>query len=181
MIFAIIIVVAIVAVIALVLYKEKEKNKEDEIEKLKSEIKKTENTIIFEDEIEETLKYNKKPLLTKREEEFYKKIKPICDNSNIIILSKVRLADIVEPNKDLPFKEKQTYLNKIIKKHIDFILCKPDNMEIIALVELDDTTHRQKKRIESDEFKNKLCKEVGYRLIRVNSYEEFEREFTINY
>lgn len=177
MIFLILIPIALI--ILLLIYIQKQKVKKVEAEK-KKENNKIE-TIIFDDEKEEIMPYRKKALLTNREEEFYKQIKPICDNSNIKILSKVRLADIVEPNKDLQYREKQTYLNKIIKKHIDFILCNPENLEIIALIELDDTTHNQKKRIESDEFKNKLCETVGYSLIRVNSYEEFEKEFTKNF
>lgn len=125
---------------------------------------------------DEIMPYNKKLLLTKNEWAFYKEIKPICDKNNLHIISKVRLADIVEVDKNIEYKERQKYFNKIKNKHIDFILCNPDNLAIIALVELDDKSHERKDREKSDEFKNKLFEKVGYKLIRARRNENFEKK-----
>ncbi len=128
-----------------------------------------------ENKVESNMPYTKKYLLTKNEWAFYKKIKPICDKNNIHIISKVRLADIIEVKKGLDNQERQKYFNKIINKHIDFILCNPENLAILALVELDDKSHERKERIESDNFKNNLFKTVGYKLIRTNQQSDFEK------
>jgi len=129
---------------------------------------------------DETMPYNKKYLLTKNEWVFYKKIKPICDENNLHIISKVRLADIVEVKKDINNKDKQKYFNKIKNKHVDFILCNPENLAIIALIELDDRSHERKDRIESDTFKDKLFSTVGYKLIRLKTSDTFEKELIRN-
>lgn len=125
---------------------------------------------------DEIMPYNKKLLLTKNEWAFYKEIKPICDKNNLHIISKVRLADIVEVDKNIEYKERQKYFNKIKNKHIDFILCNHDNLAIIALVELDDKSHERTDREKSDEFKNKLFEKVGYKLIRTRRNEDFEKK-----
>lgn len=124
---------------------------------------------------EENLPYIKKYLLTKNEWIFYKKIKPICDKYKFHIIAKVRLADIVEVKKGLDNKERQKYFNKIKNKHIDFVICNPENLAIIGLIELDDRSHENKERIKSDNFKDKLSKTVGYKLIRVKQNEDFEK------
>ena len=122
--------------------------------------------------------YNKKLLLTKNEWNFYKGILPICSENNLHIIAKVRLADLVEIEKGLDKKQWQKYFNKIQNKHIDFVLCNPENLKVIALVELDDKSHNRQDRIERDNFINKLCQKVGYRLIRVKNAEELKMKIS---
>ena len=45
----------------------------------------------------------------------------------------------------------QKYFNKINRKHIDFVLAKPDNLQIMLLIELDDCSH-DIKQAERDKF-----------------------------
>lgn len=120
--------------------------------------------------------YQKKYLLTKNEWYFYKKIKPICEKYNLHIISKVRLADIVDVKSNLNKSEQQIYFNKIQNKHVDFILCNPENLAIVALIELDDSSHKNQNRIERDEFLNNLCEKVDYKLIRITNMNDFENE-----
>lgn len=136
---------------------------------------KIQNELVEDNKTDEIMPYNKKLLLTKNEWAFYKKIKPICNKYNLHIISKVRLADLVEVKKDLDYKDKQKYFNKIKNKHIDFVLCNPDNLAVIALIELDDKTHERQDRIERDKFVNKLCDEVGYIIIRTYQNDDFEK------
>ena len=105
-------------------------------------------------------------ILTDRELEFYKKLKPIADELDLVICPKVRLADIVSVHN--AGKDRQKYFNKIQSKHVDFALCDQD-MKFKLLVELDDSTHQRADRQKSDEFKNLLFKHVQLPLIRVNS------------
>lgn len=141
---------------------------------------KNKSQTIDDNDCEENMPYNKKYLLTKNEWVFYKKIKPICDKNNLHIIAKVRVADIVEVKKGLENKERQKYFNKIKNKHIDFIICNPENLAIIALIELDDKTHENNQRIKSDNFKDKLSNTVGYKLIRIKQNDDFEKKLIEN-
>lgn len=124
--------------------------------------------------VDNKMPYKKKLLLTKNEWNFYKGISQICSERNLHIIAKVRLADLVEIDEELDKKQWQTYFNKIQNKHIDFVLCNPANLKVIALVELDDKSHNRQNRIERDNFINKLCQKVGYKLIRVKRAEELK-------
>mgnify|MGYP003637939887 FL=1 len=67
----------------------------------------------------------------------------------------------------------QKYRNKIMSKHFDFVLVKPDTTEIVCAIELDDASHRKKDRQERDVFLDEACEDAGIPLIRVkvsNSY-----------
>ena len=115
--------------------------------------------------ITENLPYKKKLLLTKNEWSFYKSLKPIADELGFYVLAKIRVADLVEVTQTKDHSEWQKFFNKINKKHIDFALAKPENLQIVLLIELDDNSHNdtQKKR---DEFIEELYKQTGYKLLR---------------
>ena len=132
--------------------------------------KKITNTVVNEQEepvveITPALPYKKKLLLTKNEWAFYKGLKPVADELGCSVLAKIRVADLVEVNvKDN--KDFMKYYNKINKKHIDFVLAKPENLQIELLIELDDGSHDAKQK-SRDEFVEALYKQTGYKLLRV--------------
>lgn len=116
-------------------------------------------------EVTENLPYKKKLLLTKNEWAFYKSLKPIADELGYSVLAKIRVADLVEVNvKDS--KDFMKYFNKINKKHVDFILAKPENLQIELLIELDDNSHNSSQK-QRDDFVEALYKQTGYKLLRV--------------
>lgn len=125
-------------------------------------------------EAETYMPYEKANLLTQNELKFFKKLKPICDKNNIQINTKIRLADLVNVQDFIAGYEKYNYFNQIKAKHIDFVLCNPENLEPIALIELDDKSHQRYDRIKSDTFKNELFKKTGYELIRVYQSDDIE-------
>jgi len=110
--------------------------------------------------------YQQKDLLTPRELKFYANLRNIAQTYNLSIICKIRLADIVEPNPNLNRKAWYSAFGKITQKHIDFALTDPNDMKIICLIELDDTTHYKKDRIERDVFVNDIFNQVGIKLIR---------------
>lgn len=119
--------------------------------------------------------YVPKPVLTKREYDFYKKLKPLADECGLNIYTKVRLADLIEPK---PKSENPLWMecfNKIKAKHIDFALA-DDDTNIIVLIELDDSSHERPDRIERDDFVNAVLKNTGYTLLRTyGSLDEIKR------
>lgn len=108
--------------------------------------------------------YKRKYLLTKNEFYFYQKLRPIAEKYNLNILTKIRIADLVDVD-TTKTNEYYKYFAKIKSKHIDFALVNV-NMEVIYLIELDDYTHSYKSRKERDNFVNNLLSVTGYKLIR---------------
>ena len=122
----------------------------------------------------EKLPYVKKDLMTKNEWYFYKQLKPIADKHNYSIICKTRVADLIDVQKGLNKSEWQTAFNRINKKHIDFILCKPENLLPVLLIELDDNSHDTEKRKERDEFIEKVLNTTGYKLLRTRGTADLE-------
>lgn len=117
---------------------------------------------------EEKLPYRKKYLLTKNEYGFYKNLKEIADKYGYTVLAKIRFADLVEVNGEAGKSEYMKYFGKIKAKHIDFILCKKENLYPELLIELNDNSHKKEDRIKRDEFVKKIADKVGYKMIFVN-------------
>ena len=124
---------------------------------------------VAEDLPAQNINYRKKPLLTDHERKFYYSLAPIAKKYDLCILSKIRIADLVEPTAHV-YKERSEYFHyfgKIKAKHIDFALCDPEDLEVKLLIELDDWTHGTAKGRERDEFVEEVYRDTGYRLLRV--------------
>ncbi len=119
------------------------------------------------------LPYRKKYLLTNRELKFYKSLKSVADEIGLVVLSKIRVADIVEVQPTTDKKFWQTYFNKINRKHIDFALAKPDDLSIVILIELDDWSHNEH-QYERDRFIESVYKNTGYTLLRVKNSDDLK-------
>lgn len=124
---------------------------------------------VAEDLPAENVNYRRKPLLTDHERKFYYSLAPIAKKYDLCVLSKIRIADLVEPTAHA-YRERSEYFHyfgKIKAKHIDFALCDPADLEIKLLIELDDWTHGTTKGRERDEFVEEVYRDTGYRLLRV--------------
>lgn len=102
-------------------------------------------------ETSENLPYKKNEyFFTMNEKHLYSIINKIAEKMNVVIFSKVRLADLIY------IKSKSenyyTHWNKIKAKHIDFVICNKINYNILFVIELDDKSHERQDRIERDIF-----------------------------
>ena len=88
---------------------------------------------------------------------------------NAVVLGKVRIADVIKPRRGLSRSEWQIAFNKISAKHFDYLICTPDTLSVIAVVELDDRSHARKERIERDQFVVNACLAAGITLHRVKA------------
>lgn len=142
--------------------------------------KKTQNKEPKEDKIEinaaTEFPYEKTYLLTKNEWYFYKALKPIADKMGYSIITKVRLADLIKVKNRLSDKEKIKYFSKIKSKHLDFILCNPDNLAPVLIIELDDNSHNRQDRKERDSFVDTALTTAGYKILRVRGTEDLEEK-----
>jgi len=107
--------------------------------------------------------------LSPSEAEFYKKLKVLADEKDLIVFAKVRLADLVWVPKS--YKSFGFFFNIVKAKQIDFVLCDKDNFEIKCLVELDDKTHGLPQRKSRDRFVNKVVEKSGHNFIRCSEPE----------
>lgn len=102
-------------------------------------------------------------IFTQIERFFYKVLRDITDKMDLIIMTKVRLADIIHVcNNDY------AYFNKIKSKHIDFVLI-DNNGNIKLLIELDDKSHNNCKRQERDKFLNDIFNNLNINLLRIEA------------
>lgn len=120
-------------------------------------------------------KYNKCDyLLTKNELKFYRVLKQITNKLGYSLFCQVSLYQIVN-SKD--YKN----FNKIKSKSIDFVITQ-ENCKILLCIELDDSTHQKRKRIERDSFIDTLFKDLEIKLLRIpvqNFYNIEELELKI--
>lgn len=83
------------------------------------------------------------------------------------IFGKVRVADIVSVNRMSDRRAWQRAFNRISAKHFDFVLCAKDDLAVVAVIELDDKSHEQRKRKERDTFLVGLCQAISLPLVQV--------------
>ncbi len=150
-----ILLIAVIAVAAIVfvrvLRKSSQKSSPDKVEDL-------ENI---------TYPYQKQAfLLTKAERSFFGVLHQAV-GSDYHIFSKVRLADIIRTNSGLDGSKRQSAQNRINSKHVDFLLCDPDNLAIRFVIELDDSSHEKTQRQQRDDFVNKALEAAGVPIMHV--------------
>lgn len=115
--------------------------------------------------------YKKKNLFTRSEYAFFTKLNTAAKSKNIIIFTKVRLEDFIETTST---DERLKYRGYIRSRHVDFILCDENTLQILGAVELDDPSHYSAKAQEIDNFKDELFEAVGIKLLRVKPGADFQ-------
>lgn len=109
-------------------------------------------------------KYIKKDgIMTEAEKKLYRFLKQRLPD-DVIIMSKVRLADLVDVNKEVTRERKA--LLQIAYKHIDYVIVSPD-LDVICAVELDDYTHETEERQQRDRFVEQVLRECNISFYRV--------------
>lgn len=110
-------------------------------------------------------------LVTKSELRFYKSLaKAVQDDFQIFAM--VRIADLLRVEKG--HKHRRKWLNKILAKHVDFVLCDPGSLEPIVCIELDDPSHQRPDRIERDIFVNLAFDSAGLPLLRIPTESSYQ-------
>jgi hypothetical protein len=116
--------------------------------------------------LEQPPKYEKQThLLTPAERSFMGALK-LALQGEVLIMAQVGLQGIIDVKKGLTPGERQTALNKIQRKRIDFVICDPDDYSIYCAIELDDKSHSQKNRVERDQFLERALSGAGVVLHR---------------
>ncbi|RDA62926.1 DUF2726 domain-containing protein [Hafnia paralvei] len=157
----------LIAAMFIALYKySKIKNKESKNKKIKM----SDVLIKNDDEC-----YVKKQFLTNNERMFYKELMKVIGSNNYI-MAQVRLVDIIKPNDKFKFRSKEylSLFRKISQWHCDFVILDKESLDVIYVIELDDSSHRKENRIERDRFFNQALGTAGVKLLRVYNIDEFK-------
>ena len=93
-------------------------------------------------------------LFTPAERSFLGVLEQAVDGK-LLIMGKVRLADIVKVRTLNNKSARQKAFNKIQSKHVDFVACDTATLGVKFVVELDDKSHTQSERQDRDEFIDK--------------------------
>ncbi len=111
------------------------------------------------------LPYKKLPFLFTPAERSFLGVLDLAVGSNFRVFGKVRVADVLAADTGLAKGPHQVALNKINRKHLDFVLCRPDDLSVRCAIELNDRSHQQKHRQNRDEFLADACRSAGLPLI----------------
>ncbi len=112
---------------------------------------------------------SKEFLISPSERSFFGVLDQVLTKSNYRVFVQVRLADIVQVDKGLRRAAWQSAFNTISRKHVDFVICKIDDMAIVGAIELDDESHKQGKRIDRDVVVDKILEAAGIPLVRIRA------------
>ena len=113
----------------------------------------------------------KKTLITETECRFFDFLRE-CIEDEYHISCQVRLADLLV----FPRSNKFALLNRTAMKHIDFVLCEPRSMTVIAAIELDDRSHENPERMERDKFIDAVMEATKIPFIRVKPKAHYDAQ-----
>lgn len=82
------------------------------------------------------------------------------------VFGKVRLSDVLEVAGAVSSAERKAAFNRVSQKHLDFVLCRPHDLSIVAGIELDDASHARLARQERDLLVESACRAAGLPLLR---------------
>jgi hypothetical protein len=103
-------------------------------------------------------------LLTAAEQKFYEALDAAIDG-RFVILSKVRLADlfiVTSANRSARYR----VFRSIACKHVDFVLAEAENLQPVAAIELDDSSHQRADRRLRDQLLDDLFEKADFPLLR---------------
>lgn len=115
-------------------------------------------------------------ILTPTELAFFKALVPVI-NEQWHIFTKVRLEDIINVKPGLERKVAYGFRGRIKSRHIDFVLCDKDTLEILMCIELDDSSHQRKDRIERDKFVDKALRDADLTIIHIPAHRSYSEDY----
>lgn len=130
----------------------------------------------FDDEKEETEEekptYTKKEsLVTNNELNFYKKLENVFGNK-YKVQTQINLASIIDKN--------NSYYKTDLFRNIDYGIFDKNTLKPLVLIELNDSTHKNKKRYERDLKIREMLKEANIPLVTFYTTYENKEEYIKN-
>jgi very-short-patch-repair endonuclease len=108
--------------------------------------------------------FSRATLLTLAEKSFLASLDAAAAGS-VRVFTKVRLMDLILPTQGTV--RRQTAINKIQSKHVDFVLCDKATLAVLGVVELDNRSHDELDRRDRDGFVDGALKSAGIPIVHV--------------
>ena len=70
----------------------------------------------------------------------------------------------------------QAASNKIRQKHVDFLLCESETLRPILAIELDDSSHKRKRRQERDRFVDQALDAAGFPILHITAARSYNTQ-----
>lgn len=112
------------------------------------------------------------PLLTPAELHFYQALR-LAIPEDCVLTFKVRIGDVIRTRRGLDRKASLVMRAKIQQKHFDFVVCRQD-MSIVCCIELNDSSHRRRDRIQRDRLVRSACRSAGIALIEYPTQRDYQ-------
>lgn len=93
--------------------------------------------------------------------------------NNYQVFAKVRLADLIKPQNTSNRRQWQTAFNRISSKHVDFVICNSADLSVVAVVELDDSSHARSDRKERDAFIDSALSSARIPILHVRASQSY--------
>lgn len=68
---------------------------------------------------------------------------------------------------------RQTHLNRVSAKHVDFVLCDRESVAPVLIIELDDSSHARDERRARDVFVDEVLRAAGLPILRVAAKQSY--------
>ncbi|MCX5658702.1 MAG: DUF2726 domain-containing protein [Planctomycetota bacterium] len=88
-----------------------------------------------------------------------------------VICPKVRVGDILYV---IDRKMNMGHANRIERKHVDFLLCDPEGMQPLGVVELDDSSHDREDRSARDQMLDEAYAAAGLAVLHVKARRSYK-------
>jgi ssDNA-binding Zn-finger/Zn-ribbon topoisomerase 1 len=135
--------------------------------------------LLFKDRIQNTgsaeLSYEVKAPFSAAERSFYGVLSQIVE-PKYELFGKMRIADIISPRKGAPKSSWRKAFNRVSAKHFDFVICDKSDLNVLAVLELDDKSHSEKSRQVRDNLVESVCNSAGLPLIRIPARKSYRIE-----
>jgi hypothetical protein len=113
----------------------------------------------------------KRYFFSKAERSFFGVLHQAAGNQ-YAIFAKVRLSDLLYVKKGT--ESRQGHFNRIQSKHVDFVLCDPEQVRPALVIELDDASHGRSKRQKRDAFVDRSLTAGGLPILRVPAKRNYD-------
>lgn len=103
--------------------------------------------------------------LSPAEKAFYDVLDALV-GEDVVICPKPAVREVLRVRGNVR-RDRQKYFNWISQKHVDFVLCDRETMQILCAVELDDSSHERADRRQRDAFMDKAFRKAKLPLFHI--------------
>lgn len=122
----------------------------------------------------------KQSVLSNKEKVMYGILEGYCKKNNLVLLAKIRMADFIDT---IDIGDRDIYdeaLSNVWAKHVDFLICDPNDFRPKAAIEVDDSSHDSEDRQERDKFVDKVYNRVNLQIFHFRELDEEYIYFKLN-